>query len=246
MSAGDERHLKKPLIAVSAVISSNQLLRIRLETTATLQVDIEVAPTQFVIWIGATSILKYQSFFNVKNYDVHFIIQNANRFRKSKEINAIAQNSEKFLTCRLEHLSIKDCFSVLSSSSSEKLVNLNRYEEGSKREKLQDNFKHSMNSACVKSDYDLDLLTEKGVRPYDYMNSLSKFNDKELPSIQGFYSKLSEEKTSQKDYDRALKAFNHFNLKDMGDYHDLYLTTDAFYWLMYMKISEICVWILMV
>ena len=102
----------------------------------------------------------------LKNYDIHFIIQNANRFRRSKEINAIAQNSEKFLTCRLEHLSIKDCFSVLSSSS-EKLVNLNRYEEGSKRDKLQDNFKHSMNSACVKSDYDLDLLTEKGVRPYD-------------------------------------------------------------------------------
>ena len=29
MSAGDERHLKKPLIAVSAVISLNQLLRIK-------------------------------------------------------------------------------------------------------------------------------------------------------------------------------------------------------------------------
>ena len=97
-----------------------------------------------------------------------------------------------------------------------------------------------------KPDYDLDLLTEKGVHPYDYMNSLSKSNDKELPSTQGFYSKLSEEKTRQKDYDRALKAFNHFNWKDMGDYRDSYLTTDAFYWLMYMKISEICVWIIMV
>ena len=61
------------------------------------------------------------------------------------------------------------------------------------------------------------------------MNSLSKFNDKELPSTQGFCSKISEEKTSQNDYDRALKAFNRFNLKDMGDYRDLYLTTDAFF-----------------
>ena len=61
------------------------------------------------------------------------------------------------------------------------------------------------------------------------MKSLGKFNDKDLPSTQGFCSKLSEEKTSQNDYDRALKAFNHFNLKDVGDYHDLYLTTDAFY-----------------
>ena len=64
---------KMPHIAVSAVITSNQLVRIkkmsqiteRLETIATLQVDIEVAPIQFVIWIGATSILKYQSFFTM-------------------------------------------------------------------------------------------------------------------------------------------------------------------------------------
>ena len=82
-----------------------------------------------------------------------------------------------------------------------------------------------MKSVCVKSDYDLNLLTE-GAYPYDYMNSFSKFIDKELPSIQGFYIKLSEEKTSQKVYDRALKAFNHFNSRYMGDYHDLYLPTD--------------------
>ena len=37
-------------------------------------------------------------FHNVKNYDVHFIIQNSNRFRRSKEINVRAQNSEKFFT----------------------------------------------------------------------------------------------------------------------------------------------------
>ena len=61
------------------------------------------------------------------------------------------------------------------------------------------------------------------------MGAFNQFNDKELPSTQGFYNKLSEEETSQKDYDRALKAFNHFNLKDMGDYRDLYLRTDAFY-----------------
>ena len=61
------------------------------------------------------------------------------------------------------------------------------------------------------------------------MNAFSKFNDRELPSIQGFCSKISEEKASQKDYDRALKAFNRFNLKDMGDYRDLcFLLTDVF------------------
>ena len=145
--------LKMPVIAVFAVISSNQLLRIRLETTATLQVDIVVAPTQFVIWISATSFLKYQSFFTMLKKWYYCKIQNANKLRRSKEINVLAQNSEKFRTFGLEHLSIKGCCSVLSSSL-EKLVNLNKYEEGStsKREKLQDNFKHSMNSVYVKPD----------------------------------------------------------------------------------------------
>ena len=59
------------------------------------------------------------------------------------------------------------------------------------------------------------------------MNAFSKFNDRELPSIQGFCSKISEEKASQKDYDRALSVFNHFKFKNMGDYHDLYSTTDV-------------------
>ena len=62
--------LKMPVIAVFAVISSNQLLRIRLETTATLQVDIVVAPTQFVIWISATSFFEIPVIFhNVKKND---------------------------------------------------------------------------------------------------------------------------------------------------------------------------------
>ena len=39
----------------------------------------------------------------------------------------------------------------------------------------------------------LDLLTEKGVYPYDYMNSFDKFNDEQLPSKEQFYSRLTEE-----------------------------------------------------
>ena len=31
-------------------------------------------------------------------------------------------------------------------------------------------------------------MKQKGVYPYDYMNSADKFNDKQLPSIDDFYS----------------------------------------------------------
>ena len=174
-------------------------------------------------------------FHNLKNYDSHFIIQNANKLSRNKDINVIAQNSEKFITFGFEHLNIKDSFSFLSSSL-EKLVAISKYddydplkkrEEWNIRTNWQENFKHSMKSVYVKDVNDLDLLTEKGVYPYDYMNSFSKFNDTKLPPKDDFYSKLSEEHISNEDYERAEKVFNHFNLQDMGDYHDLYLTTDV-------------------
>ena len=44
----------------------------------------------------------------------------------------------------------------------------------------KDNFQHSRNSSCVNHDEDLDMLTDKGVYPYDDVNSWGRFNDTEL------------------------------------------------------------------
>ena len=33
-------------------------------------------------------------------------------------------------------------------------------------------------------------MKQKGVYPYDYMNSVDKFNDKQLPSKDDFYSTI--------------------------------------------------------
>ena len=72
-----------------------------------------------------------------------------------------------------------------------------------------------------------DLLTEKGVYPYDYMNTFDKFNEEQLPSKEQFYSRLSEEDITNDDCNRAKQIRRHFNIKNMGVYRDLYLQTDA-------------------
>ena len=97
-----------------------------------------------------------------------------------------------------DNLQFKDSFSFLSSSL-DRLVGLSKYKDyddirGGKiafndREYLdnwKDNFKHSRNSSCVSNDEDLDMLTDKGVYPYDYMNSWDRFNDIELPKKESF------------------------------------------------------------
>ena len=70
------------------------------------------------------------------------------------------------------------------------------------------------------------LVKRKGVYPYDYMDSFSKFNDTELPQIEEFYSLLTDNNISEDDYKHAKDVWNKFNLKNMGEYHDLYLKTD--------------------
>ena len=70
------------------------------------------------------------------------------------------------------------------------------------------------------------LMTKKGVYPYDYMDSFSKFNDTQLPKREDFYSLLTDENISEDDYRHAEDVWKTFHLKNMGEYHDLYLKSD--------------------
>ena len=72
-----------------------------------------------------------------------------------------------------------------------------------------------------------ELLIRKGVFPYEYIESWDKFEEKQLPSKDEFYSKLNMSGISEKDYSDGCKVWNEFGLKNMGDYHDLYLETDV-------------------
>ena len=71
----------------------------------------------------------------------------------------------------------------------------------------------------------LDLMSKKGVYPYDFMDSFEKFNEK-LPSKEEFYSILNDEDITDDQYKHAQNVWNTFNLKNMGEYHDLYLKSD--------------------
>ena len=43
-----------------------------------------------------------------------------------------------------------------------------------------------------------------------------------------FYSQLYEENITDKDYARANIVWKHFSIKNLGEYHDLYLMTDVY------------------
>ena len=71
----------------------------------------------------------------------------------------------------------------------------------------------------------LELIKEKGMYPYEYIDSFKKFSEDKLPDKS--FSSLKDECISEKDYERANNVWNAFKMKTMGDYHDLHLKTDV-------------------
>ena len=167
-------------------------------------------------------------FHNLRGYDSHFIIQEIGEIikkhpikvegkeeEKEMNINIIPNNMEKYLSIMLgKHLTFIDSFQFMSSSLDKLVSNL---------PKDSSSFKYT--SKRFGEGEKLDLMTRKGVYPYDYMDSFNKFNE-QLPTKEDFFSILNNEHISDEDYNHALEVWKTFSLKNMGEYHDLYLTSD--------------------
>ena len=71
------------------------------------------------------------------------------------------------------------------------------------------------------------LLLRKGVYSYEYMDSWEKFIETELLDKESFYSELNKEGITDEDYVHAQKVWDVFEIKNLGEYHDLYVQNDA-------------------
>ena len=110
------------------------------------------------------------------------------------------------------HLVFLDSFQFMSSSLDNLTNNL-----------PDDAFKYTQQE-FIKEQF--NLMKQKGIYPYDYMDSFNKFNETQLPKKKDFYSILNNEHISDEQYKHAQNVWDTFNLKTMGDYHDLYLKSD--------------------
>ena len=66
-------------------------------------------------------------------------------------------------------------------------------------------------------------MKQKGVYPYDYMDSLNRFSANKLPNKDNFYSILNDKHISDTQYLHVIKVWKAFKLEDMGEYNNLYL-----------------------
>ena len=77
------------------------------------------------------------------------------------------------------------------------------------------------------SELQYDLLTRKGIYPYEYISSWDCFEETQLPPIEAFYSKLNISSISSDDCQHAQRVWKEFRIFSLGEYHDLYLRTDV-------------------
>ena len=125
-----------------------------------------------------------------------------------------------------------DCNSCLDyiKMKNEKLLlkcfNCNNYYKKKFNKDLIKKFKNTY-SFCDNDLNEFVLLLRKGVYPYEYMDSLEKFNEISLPSKKYFYSNLNMENIDDIDYRHGNNVFKRFQLKNLGEDHDLYVQIDT-------------------
>lgn len=72
----------------------------------------------------------------------------------------------------------------------------------------------------------LQRMKQKGVYSYDYKNRVERFDDQQLPSKDKFYSLLTDKGISDEQYQLAVKVWNTFQIRTIGEYHNLNLKSD--------------------
>ena len=155
-------------------------------------------------------------FHNLAGYDSHLFVKNLGV--TEGEIRCIPNNDEKYTSFSKvkDNFEIRflDSFKFMASSLSALVDNLQK----SGLEKF----------VYLKKEFGkkFELLTRKGIYPYDYMDGIERFQE-QLPPQKDFYSQLNDAGVSDEDYQYAQMIWKEFKIADLGDYHDLYLKTDV-------------------
>lgn len=167
-------------------------------------------------------------FHNLTNYDSHLFIKKL--ALNEENVDVIAQNKEKYVSFSKRILVEKSSNPKIPSTYMKiKFVDSFRFLPRS-LDKLSQTLESSQCSEIRKyfqDDTKFNMIRQKGVFPYSYVDSFAKLDEQQLPSRDKFYDNLRGESVSDENYTRALKVWNTFNCSTLGEYSDVYLKSDV-------------------
>ena len=177
-------------------------------------------------------------FHNLSGYDSHLFIKNLG-FSEG-DIKCIPNNEEKYISFSKEievYSYTKEVKDKKTGETKKEVKHIHHEIRFIDSCKFMSTSLDKLVSNLPKDDFDnlkryyagekFNLLTRKGVYPYEYMNSPERFKETKLPPKKAFYSRLNDEDISDEDYEHAIKVWKTFNMKTLKDYHDLYNEADV-------------------
>ena len=147
---------------------------------------------------------------NLRGYDSHLIIKTLKK--KCGRTRVIATNMEAYISFSVCQLQFLDSMQFTDSSLKKLVTTLSREELMHTRESFTDANQ-------------FDLVQQKGVYPYDYMDSFNRFSETLLPPRNGFFNRLNDAHIS--DSQHAQRVWTEFQCDTLMDYHDIYLKSDV-------------------
>jgi len=169
-------------------------------------------------------------FHNFRGYDGHLLVaalgEDAQKTKatkgKARSLRVIGQGIEKYLImCYGDHIVIKDSLQFMAESLENLAASLLRSGEEQFSLLRREFAEHAQNPIKW------NMLLRKGIYPYDYMNSMDRFTERALPTIESFFNRLRQEPCKPEDYEHAAAVWREFGCETLQDYHDLYLKADV-------------------
>ena len=177
-------------------------------------------------------------FHNLTGYDSHLFIKNL-AFSEG-DIDCIPNNEEKYISftknikvaCYMKEVKDKNGetthFETRTRYHNIRLIDSFKFMATS-LEKLANNLQKDdfINVKRYYKDDKLELVTRKGVYPYEYMDMPEKLKETKLPAKEAFYTRLNDEGITNENYAHAQKVWETFEMKTLEDYHELYNQVDV-------------------
>ena len=150
-------------------------------------------------------------------YDNSILLKSlCDMYKDEMRMDCIGNSCENFKSINFKFKNVKYGFKLLDISNFIK-GNLSKLSEKLSDEHKIVTKKHFPNN--------FELLKEKVCFPYEWLTEENLY-DKNLPSIDKFYSSLKLQNISKKEYDKTIEIFNKLKCKSVKDYLEIYMKLD--------------------
>ena len=168
-------------------------------------------------------------FHNLSGFDCHLFIREL--AESDGNIECLAKNKEDYISftkkVRVDEYVVKD-EKTGNFKYTPVYFNLRFLDSFKFMSSSLDSLSKNLNDFPIcKSNGLQDRHLRKGIYPYDYMDSFNKFEETENPPKHAYYSILNDQEITNEDYDHSKLIWKEDKIKNLGEYHDLYLKIDV-------------------